>query len=666
MSGKYLTPRLNFFINLSTYSLINLLTNSPTHLLTNSPTHLHTNSPTHQPANLIIFTTYQLFANFAFNMDTVYNNFSEFFIEACKRYGDEGAIFWKEPNEQGTEYSSISGNKLKEFTYLLAKAIEHYGLKPGETAAIISESRFEWVVADFACISSRIVTVPVFTTMTSEQIRFILHHSESRLCFVSTQLMADKVAAVMNELPHLKKIITFNKTNHTGSSIISFEELIYGELIHEKNAYSSVIADNYFASSSRSQKPEDLLTIIYTSGTTGTPKGVCLTHKNVLANVKQCTDSFPVLPEDRFLSFLPLAHTYERTGGYYVPLSKGSKIYYAKNIDTLAAQMMEVKPTLVLAVPMLFTRIVSRLMKNIEQMPAVKKLITKRALKIGKAFRENKSNPLWKLADKKVFSVIRQRTGGAIKFFISGGSALSRETAEFFDSIGVLILQGYGMTEASPVISVNRLDNNKFGTVGLPLENVEVKIAEDGEILVKGDNVMKGYYRNDKDTGEMIINGWLHTGDIGKLDPDGFLAITDRKKTLIKTAGGKYISLTHIEENLERSEYIDQAISFASDEKDYVTALLIPNPEKLEELAAKLHVKYSNVKGLCDNDVIHNFYESEIDVLQRPLAKYERVRKFALLDTPFTIESGELTPTMKLKRKVIEEKHRDIIDDFYK
>lgn len=598
-------------------------------------------------------------------MDTLYNNFSEFFIEACKRYGDEGAIFWKDQNEQGTDYSSISGNKLKEFTFLLAKAIEHYGLKPGETAAIISESRFEWVVADFACISRQIVTVPVFTTMTSEQVRYILHHSKSRLCFVSTQLMADKIAAVMNELPFLNKIITFNKTNHISKNIISFEELIYNELLHEKNAYSSVIADSYFDESSRNQSPDDLLTIIYTSGTTGTPKGVCLTHNNVLANVKQCTNSFPVMPEDRFLSFLPLAHTYERTGGYYVPLSKGAKIYYAKNIDTLAAQMMEVKPTLVLAVPMLFTRILSRLKKNIDQMPAVKKLITKRALKVGKTFRENKSNPLWKLADKKVFSVIRQRTGGEIKFFISGGSALSKETAEFFDSIGILILQGYGMTEASPVISVNRLDNNRFGTVGLPLDNVEVKIAEDGEILVKGENVMQGYYKNEKDTKEMIINGWLHTGDIGEFDTKGFLKITDRKKTLIKTAGGKYISLTHIEENLERSDYIEQSISFASDEKDYVTAVLIPNREKLEELAAKLHVKFSSLKELCDNDVIHNFFESEIDVLQRPLAKYERVRKFALLDTPFTIESGELTPTMKLKRKVIEEKHRDIIDDFY-
>jgi len=598
------------------------------------------------------------------NMDIQYSNFTEFFIEVCRRYGNDGAIYWKDENEKNSVYKNISGSKLKELVYLLARAIEQYGLQPGDKAAIISESRFEWSVSDFSCITEGIVTVPVYPTMTSEQIRFILSHSESRLCFVSTKLMAEKVSAVFNELPHLKKIITFNKTDHTTENIISFEELIYGELLEEKTAYSDRLADEYFLKRAKAQNTDELLTIIYTSGTTGVPKGVCLTHRNVLANVKQCTDSFPVVPQDRFLSFLPLAHTYERTGGYYVPLSKGAKIYYAKNIDTLAAQMTEVKPTVVLAVPMLFTRIQSRLTKSVEQMPLLKRTITKRALKIGKAYRENKTNPLWKLADKKVFSVIRQRTGGEIKFFISGGSALSKETAEFFDAIGLLILQGYGMTEASPVISVNRLDNNEFGTVGPPLENVTVKIADDGEILAQGENVMQGYFKNEKETSGMIIDGWLHTGDIGRIE-NGMLKITDRKKTLIKTAGGKYISLTHIEENLERSEYISQVISFASDHRDFVTAIIVPDTDMLEALAKKLDIKFEKLSELTDNDIVHNFFESEIDVLQKQIAKYERVRKFALLDTPFTIESGELTPTLKLKRKVIEEKHKDLIDSFY-
>ncbi len=601
-------------------------------------------------------------------MELDYGNFTEFFIKACKRYGDKGAIFWKDDSQgnKTSEYKNINGSKLKELVYLLARAIEQFGIKPYETAAIISETRFEWAVADFACISKQIVTVPVYPTMTSEQIKFILAHSKSRLCFVSTRLMADKVAAVFSELPDLKKIITFNKTDHTSENIISFEELIYGELLEEKYAYSEALADEYFTECSQNQKSDDLLTIIYTSGTTGTPKGVCLSHRNILANIQQCLDSFPVVPEDRFLSFLPLAHTYERTAGYYLPLSVGCSLYYAKNIDTLASQMAEVKPTLILAVPILFNRIQQRVLKNIEQMPGVKRAVTKNALKIGMKFRENKNNFLWKIADRKVFSEIRKRTGGEIKFFISGGSALNKEVAEFFDSIGLLILQGYGMTEASPVISVNRVDKNKFGTVGPPLVNVEVKIAGDGEILVRGDNVMLGYYHNEKETNEMIIESWLHTGDIGVIDKDGNIKITDRKKTLIKTAGGKYISLTHIEENLERSEYIEQAISFASDERHFVTAMIVPNSDKLEELAGKLNIKYNDLSELTDNDIIHNFFESEIDVLQKHIAKYERVRKFALLNKPFTIESGELTPTLKLKRKVIEEKHKDIIEDFYK
>ena len=600
-------------------------------------------------------------------MNYRYNNFSEFFIDICRRYSDNPAIFWKETGNSSDDkgYKNITGSKLKELVYLLAKAIENYGLKPGDAAAIISETRFEWVIADFACIVKQIVTVPVYSTMTSEQIKFILEHSNSRLCFVSTNLMAEKVSAVFDELPKLEKIITFNKTEQRTENIISFEELIYEELLEESTAYNERSADEFLDKSAKEQSLEELLTIIYTSGTTGTPKGVCLSHRNVLANVKQCIDSFPVLPEDRFLSFLPLAHTYERTAGYYLPLYVGSTIYYAKNIDTLAAQMTEIKPTIVLSVPILFSRIQTRLMKNIDGMSVLKKTLTKNAIKVGKKFRTNKNNPLWKLADKRVFSIIRERTGGEIKFFISGGSALNKETAEFFDSIGLLILQGYGMTEASPVISVNRLDKNVFGTVGKPLANVEVKIAGDGEILVKGDNVMLGYYKNEKDTGEMIISGWLHTGDIGEFDSNGNLKITDRKKTLIKTAGGKYISLTHIEENLERSEYIDQVVSFASDDKHFVSALIVPNIDKLEEIAKKVDVKYSSISELVENDVINNFYESEIDVLQRPLAKYERVRKFALLDRPFTIESGELTPTLKIKRKVVEQKHKELIESFY-
>ncbi|HEY3251607.1 MAG TPA: long-chain fatty acid--CoA ligase [Ignavibacteria bacterium] len=591
-----------------------------------------------------------------------YQNFSDLFLDVAKRYNSAPVINWKEKDG----YANLTGLKLKELVYHTAKAMEKLKLQPGDKAAILSETRFEWVVADFACISNQIITVPIYTTMTSSQIKFILEHSESRLCFVSSKLMAEKVSAVFNELPKLQKIISFNKLDNEPEYIISFEELIYGELIHEHEPYNEIKADEYFTSCINKHKPDDILTIIYTSGTTGNPKGVCLSHKNIISNAIQCLNSFHADETDKFLSFLPLAHTYERTAGYYVPLVAGSQIFYAQSIETLQTQMAEVKPTILLTVPLLFTRIQTRILKNIESLKGMKKFFAKRALAIGMKYRENKKNLFWKGADKKVFKEIRERTGGKIRFMISGGSALKKETAEFFDSIGITILQGYGMTEASPVISVNREAKNIFGTVGLPLEGVKVKLAPDGEILVKGDNVMLGYYHNQTDTNEMIVNGWLHTGDIGEFDKNGYLIITDRKKSLIKTAGGKYISLTHIEDTLTGSEYIDQVIAFASDERHFVSALIVPEFEKLKELAAKLNIKSNEIRELTQSDIILNFYESEIDVLQRPLAKYERVRKFALLDRPFTIESGELTPTLKLKRKVIEDRYKDLIDSFYK
>lgn len=596
-----------------------------------------------------------------------YSNFSEFFQYVTRLYGNNPAIFWRAngPNKSNG-YESMSGSKLKELVYHLAKSMETLDIKPGDKAAIISETRFEWVVADFACISNQIVTVPIYTSMTSQQIKFILEHSESRVCFVSTRLMADKVKAVFDELPNLKKIISFNKLENEPEYIINFEDLMFGELIHSREPYSEKRADEYFSECTGKHKPDDLLTIIYTSGTTGNPKGVCLSHKNILANIEQSLSAFYIEKDDTVLSFLPLAHTYERTAGYYVMLSVGVKIYYAESIDTLQAQMQEVKPTVLLAVPILFTRIQGRILKNIESQSGLKKLVAKKALAIGKKYRENKDSLMWKLADKRVFRTIRERTGGRLRLVVSGGSALSKELAEFFDSIGILIIQGYGMTEASPVIAANRLDKNKFGTVGPPLDGVEIKFGDDGEILVRGDNVMLGYYKNPVETAETVIDGWLHTGDIGEIDSEGFLKITDRKKTLIKTAAGKYISLTHIEDVLGSSEFIDQIIALGSDDRHFITALIVPDFEKLKDFAEKVDVKYNSMSELVENDVINNFFEAEIDVLQRQLAKYEQVRKFALLDKPFTIESGELTPTLKLKRKVIEERYGDLIEGFYR
>lgn len=596
------------------------------------------------------------------------NNFCTFFSDIVKCYGSRNAIYWRKPNPENRnfEYDSLTGNKLKELVYYTAKAIREFELSPNDKAAIISETRFEWVLSDFACITNRLVTVPIYHTMTASQMKYIIEHSGAKICFVSTRAVAEKIIAVYNELPELKLIIAFNKFDTEFKHIIFFEDLIYQSILHNKESYRDESADKLFDDCGNRVKEDDTLTIIYTSGTTGNPKGVALSHKNILSNIEAAKKAFPMLcDKDRFLSFLPLAHSYERTAGYYLALSLGAEIYYAQNIDTLQSQFLEVKPTIIISVPLLFSRIYTRLMKSIQSMPRRKKIIANTALNLARKSGNNKSSFLWRLADILVFRTIRERTGGALRFAISGGSALNKDIVMLFESIDLPVYEGYGMTEASPVISVNRPGANKIGTVGTVLDGVEVKIAEDGEILIRGESVMKGYYKNESETKNTIIDGWLHSGDIGEMDSDGYIKITDRKKSLIKSEGGKYISLTHIEETLESSKYINQVITFAGDDKPFVSALIVPDFEELKSYALSNGIPAESNIELINHASIKKLFENEIPSCQQNHAKYERVRKFTLLPSPFTIESGELTPSLKIKRKVIEEKYKSMIIKMY-
>jgi long-chain acyl-CoA synthetase len=595
-------------------------------------------------------------------------NFGKFFQHVTEIYGTRNAIFWRDPiptNGDKYSYKSITGKKLKELVFHTSRALLKLGLVPGDKSAIISESRFEWVVADYSCILNRLITVPVFTTMTSSQIKYILEHSGTKVCFVSTHLLAEKVNAVFDELSDLKYIISFNKVEDAPPHTLNLEELIYQEIVNEKDSYSEGTADGYIRECASKIDPQDILTIIYTSGTTGIPKGVCLTHKNILTNIFQCQKAFSLDSSDRFLSYLPIAHSYERTTGYSFALYVGAEIYYAQTIDTLQQQFLEVKPTILTSVPLLFVRVYTRIMKSIETMPRRRKLLVKTAVSIGRRYRGNKSHILWKAADRIILHKIRERTGGSLRYVISGASALNKEVSEFFDAIGITIYEGYGMTEASPVISVNRPEKNKFGTVGKPLDGVEVKIAGDGEILVKGDTVMPGYYRNEKETNETIIDGWLHTGDIGQMDEDNYLTITDRKKSLIKSEGGEYISLTHVEDTISESKYVSQVITFAGDDKPFITALIVPDFDELRGYTGAKDIYFEDNFDLIQNQEIMKLFESEINHYQKGHAKFTRVRKFVLLPKPFTIESDEMTPTLKLKRKMIEERYKDVIDKMY-
>jgi len=565
-------------------------------------------------------------------------------------------------------YKGITYQEMKEETDAFAFGLAALGLKKDDTVSLISENRPEWVYADFAMQLQGIINVPLYPSLTSDSIEYILNDSESKAIIVSTGFQLNKVQKIMKNCKHLKYIIILNEHE----DITTSENLFTFKQIEEKGKSIQKSNPELLKKASSEIKGDNVCTIIYTSGTTGEPKGVILTHENIISNVNAVLEIIPITKDDVFLSFLPLCHIFERMGGYYTAFAAGCTVYYAESIEKVATNLLEARPTLMTSVPRLFERIQSRIIKNVESQSVTKQKIFYWALDIGKKYyieKKKGSVPLalstkYKIADKLVFKKIRDRTGGKLRFFISGGAALSKELGEFFEAAGIQIVEGYGLTESSPVITANRPDDYKFGTVGKPLPGVEVKIASDGEILARGPNIMKGYYKKKKETEETLINGWLHTGDIGTFDSEGFLLITDRKKHLFKTSAGKYIAPTHIENIFLSSKYIDQFV-LIGDKRMFLSALIVPDYEALKEYADAHKISYSNESDLTSNEQIYKLIENDMSKLQKQLANYERVRKFALLDKPFTIETGEITPSLKIKRKVVEEKYNYLIEQMY-
>jgi long-chain acyl-CoA synthetase len=421
--------------------------------------------------------------------------------------------------------------------------------------------------------------------------------------------------------------------------------------------------------------PSDVATLIYTSGTTGDPKGVMLTHDNLVSNVMSSTRLFAGLgTKDTALSFLPLCHVFERMGGHYVMLRLGVTIAYAESVDKVPSNMTEVKPTLMLSVPRLYEKMYARVNEKVAGDPPLRQKVFRWAMGVGaEAFRHRVARTApgaWlklrlALADKLVFAKIKERVGGRIRLFISGGAPLAREIAEFFGAAGLPILEGYGLTETSPVIAVNLPNRMKPGTVGPPLEGVEVKIAEDGEILTRGPHVMKGYYKKAEATAEVIDkDGFFHTGDIGLLDPDGFLAITDRKKDILVTSGGKNIAPQPIENRLKTDKFFAEVVMIGN-KRNYPAALVVPSFEALEPWAKAQGISFKAREDLVEKPEVVSFYHTRIAALLPELAQFERIKKVTLLPKEFTLESGELTPTLKVKRRVIEQKYKDLIDRMY-
>ena len=531
-------------------------------------------------------------------------------------------------------------------------ALRKLGLAKGDRCALLAENRWEWAVADFAMMTAGIVSVPLYSTLTGEQIHYMLENSGSRAVYVSTAAQRDKVLGIRDRLPALEHVICFDT-----------DPWIAPEPLHAAEHEA-------FEAAADAVEPEDLASIIYTSGTTGTPKGVMLTHRNIASNAVD--SGIDLGPDDAAVSFLPLCHIYERTADYVCYLH-GATVAHVGAMEQVVGALQQIRPTLVAAVPRFFEKMYARLMDTIRQAPALRRKIFFWAIGVGyqsTPYRlQGRPMPLplrmkFALADRLAFSKVRARLGGRLKRFISGSAPLKRELAEFFYAVGVPVLEGYGLTETSPVVSANRLENLRFGSVGRPIRNVEVRIAEDGEILVRGPNVMRGYYHMERETAEVLDGGWFHTGDIGLFDNDGFLVIVDRKKDLLKTSGGKYITPQPIENRLKSSPYIADALVIA-ERRRFPSALVVPNFAALERFAREQGLGCGSPAELARHPRIVEQVQKDVDGLCADLAPYERIKKVAVLEREFSIAEGEITPTMKIRRREVERRYYDVIEKLY-
>ncbi len=591
----------------------------------------------------------------------------ELFIFLAEEYGKTAKNFLLMRKVEG-KYEGITYQEFKDETISLACGLASIGIKQGDKIAIIAENRPEWVYSDMAILGLGAIDVPLYPSLTADSIEFILNNSESKGIIVSNKFQLNKILKIRDKCKYLKFIIVMNEKD----APVDNKNIFSLPHVQELGAIFKANNPEHFKRSIKQINENDLCTIIYTSGTTGEPKGVMLSHKNILSNVNAALKLLPIDENDIFLSFLPLCHIFERMGGYYTAFATGGMICYAEGIESIAQNMLEVRPTIITTVPRLFERMYSKILKNIDSQPASKQKIFYWAVETGKEFSRLKrigKVPLSlafknKLADKLVFVKLRERTGGRLRFFVSGGAPLARDLGEFFEAVGINILEGYGLTETSPVIAANKPDDYKFGTVGKPIPNVEIKIAADGEILVRGPNVMQGYYKNKRETEEVLKEGWLHTGDIGVFDAQGFLMITDRKKHLFKTSSGKYIAPTPIENLFLTSKYIDQFV-LIGDRRMYLSALIVPDFEAIQEYADSNKIKYGKLEELVRTREIYDLIEKDMSDVQKKLANYERVRKFKLLDKPLSLENGEITPSMKVRRKAVEERYQHLIEEMY-
>ncbi len=588
------------------------------------------------------------------------------FFARADRYGSRCALRYKRDGR----YRDISWSEFEDRVKDLAFGLIALGLRPGEKVALLSENRPEWAFSDLAVLSSGCVDVPIYPTDVPSQMAHIISDSGSAMAIVSTAEQLEKVLSVRKDIPSLRKIIMIDPPKSLlGADTISLEEVM------KTGAAKASEVRMEFESRLRSTGKDDLASIIYTSGTTGPAKGVCLTHGNFLSNCRVSVDVLPFDEKDVCLSFLPLSHVFERMASYYFTLLIGGTIAYAANMESVASDLKEIRPTYMCAPPRFYEKLYAGIMEKASMKKPGEKKALEKAFDAAKRYSGavlNKldiSPALWleyNIARICVFSKIKDAVGGRIKFFISGGAPLSRELAEFFFSVGIFIFEGYGLTETSPVVTVNTFKALRFGSVGKPLKDVEVRISSDGEILVKGPTVMKRYYNNEKATAEAIDGeGWFHTGDVGHFDGDGFLYITDRKKDIIITAGGKNIAPLNIENIIKSDSYIQEVV-IHGDRRPYLTAIVVPDFNALKGLAIRLGIPYLKPEELASHPRVEEFIKGRIEEKQKDLPSYERIKRFKILDRPLKIEEGEMTPSLKVKRKVVAEKYKEVFDELYR
>ena len=564
-------------------------------------------------------------------------------------------------------WHSISANEMLERARHIALGLYSLGVRKGDRVALVSESRVEWTLADQGSILAGAVVVPIYPTLTPPQAAYILKDSGARALFVSDRAKFDEIATVLDDCPTVESVVLFDSDKPIPPELLTLEQLRQRgrEVENQQPELAAELA--------RASTPEDLATIIYTSGTTGEPKGVMLTHANLVSNLIDSSNHLDFGVQDSALSVLPLSHGFER-GAMNMYLHHGMSVYFGESLEKVGVNMREVHPTVFVGVPRIYEKILAKVQDRASARSKLNGAVFSWAVEIGRQWAQLSSDrkPIprllslkRKVADVLAFAKWRQAMGGRIRIFVSGGAPLSDDVALAFAGAGMPIVQGYGLTETSPVITTGQLHDNRIGAAGQPIRNVEVRIAADGEIETRGPNIMRGYWNKPEETRAVFTaDGWFKTGDIGRLDQDGYLTITDRKKELLKTSGGKYIAPQPIEQMIKSSRFVNQVVVIGHGRK-FPSALIVPDWEQLQSYAKLKGLNLKEKDEYCRHPRIIDLFERQIAARTQSLARFEKIKRIALLAHELTVEGDELTPTLKVKRRVVDEKYREVIDRIY-